>query len=197
MDFRKAFDSISWDSLLKILWHRGFPPRFCDWISDLLSSIKTAVSLNDTPGDWIQCKKGLRQGDPISPYLFIIVADVLQQMIRTAAADDPNLLRHPVFPELPPSVLQYADGTLIITHASAEAAFKLKQILDDFASATGLCINFSKTTLIPMNVDTSTSNLIAQTLGCSTSCFPQTYLGLPLSPHKLPPTALPTNYVLL
>lgn len=160
LDFRKAFDSISWVSLLKILRHRGFPTRFCDWIDDLLSSGKTAVSLKGIPGGWIQCKNGLRQGDSLSPYLFIIVADVLQQMIQKAAADNANLLHHPVFPELPPSVLQYADDTLIIAHASAAAALKLIQILDDFASATGVCINFSKTTFVPMNVDPSVSNLI-------------------------------------
>uniref|UniRef100_A0A8R7QPU5 Reverse transcriptase domain-containing protein n=1 Tax=Triticum urartu TaxID=4572 RepID=A0A8R7QPU5_TRIUA len=189
LDFKKAFDSISWPSLLKFLRHRGFPDHFCNWIEDPLSTGKTAVMLNGVPGSWVQCKNGLRQGDPISPYLFIIVADVLQQLILSAASDQANELHHPVFHDLPPSILQYADDTLIIAHASTTAARKLKQLLDDFALATGLCINFSKTTFVPMNVDDTTASSIAQIFGCTTSGFPQTYLGLPLSPTKLPPSA--------
>uniref|UniRef100_A0A8R7V8R9 Reverse transcriptase domain-containing protein n=1 Tax=Triticum urartu TaxID=4572 RepID=A0A8R7V8R9_TRIUA len=110
-------------------------------------------------------------------------------MILKPAATDESVLHHPVYPDLPPTVLQYADDTLIIAHASTAAAQVLKKILDDFASAAGLCINFSKTTLVPMNVDPAVSDLIVQSLGCVTASFPQTYLGLPLSLHKLPPSA--------
>jgi hypothetical protein len=65
----------------------------------------------------------------------------------------------------------------------------LKTILDDFASATGLQINFSKTTFVPLNIDHDLATNIAQTLGSSISSFPQTYLGLPLFAYKLPTSA--------
>jgi len=61
----------------------------------------------------------------------------------------------------------------------------LKRILEDFSAATGLTINFHKSTFVPMHVDDTTSAELAEILGCSVSSFPQTYLGLPLSPHKL------------
>ena len=61
----------------------------------------------------------------------------------------------------------------------------LKKILDNFSLATGLAINFQKSTFVPLNVDTHTAAAMAVVLGCSLSSFPQTYLGLPLSPHKL------------
>lgn len=115
------------------------------------------------------------------------MADILQQMIINAHKD--GTLLHPLCPHLPCPVLQYADNTLIIVKATTTAAKHLKHILDTFAAATGLQINFTKTTFIPLNVDPHEAALMASDLGTTISSFPQTYLGLPLSPHKLPPSA--------
>jgi hypothetical protein len=180
LDFSKAFDSIDWGSLRKIMLVRGFPEQWCDWMDMILSSSKSAVLLNGIPGAWIDCKRGLRQGDPLSPYLFLLVADVLQQMIR----QDP-LLRHPLVCSDPCPVLQYADDTLIIVRADAAAARRLKDLLDMFAAATGLTINFHKSTLVPMHVPTPLLVEIQSALGCRVEGFPQTYLGLPLAAEKL------------
>jgi hypothetical protein len=61
----------------------------------------------------------------------------------------------------------------------------LKSILDEFSLATRLTINFHKSTFVPIHVDTDVASDMAQILGCEVSSFPQTYLGLPLSPHKI------------
>jgi hypothetical protein len=180
LDFSKAFDSINWSSLRLILLARGFPALWCDWMEMILTTSKSAILLNGIPGAWIDCKQGLRQGDPLSPYLFLLVADVLQQMIR----QDPSLC-HPLLPGSPCPVLQYADDTLIIVRADAAGAVRLKEILEQFAAATGLTINFQKSTLVPMHVPELDLASIRDGLGYRVEGFPQTYLGLPLSSEKL------------
>jgi len=186
LDFRKAFDSVEWSSLDAILHARGFDDRWRRWVSSILSSGKTAILLNGVPGRWITCRRGLRQGDPLSPYLFIIVADVLQKLIRRASVSGD--LSHPVDASLPCPVLQYADDTLILTRGDVASMQVLRGILDDFSLATGLTINYHKSTFVPMNVDAPTASEMANILGCTCSAFPQTYLGLPLSPYKLRPS---------
>ena len=93
LDFLKAFDSINWECLCAVMRARGFPSLWCDWMDLILSSSKSAILLNGIPGVWIDCKRGLRQGDPLSPYLFNSTADLLPQMLISAS--DEGYLAHP------------------------------------------------------------------------------------------------------
>lgn len=115
--------------------------------------------LNGTPGPWIQCQRGLRQGDPLSPFLFIIVADVLQRLLLAASAN--GQISHPIDETLPCLVLQYADDTLIILRADHSQLVHLKDVLSNFSLATGLQINFHKSTFMPIHVDAQDASSMA------------------------------------
>jgi hypothetical protein len=109
LDFAKAFDTVNWDALDTVLHARGFSHKWRRWMSHILQSSKSAVLVNGCPGPWINCKRGLRQGDPISPYLFILLADVLQVLIRKETS-----IGHPIVDGEGCPVLQYADDTLLL-----------------------------------------------------------------------------------
>ena len=79
VDIAKAFDSTF---LIEVLQHIGFSRRWTDWISTLLSTASTKVLVNGRPGRQIMHARGLRQGDPISPMLFILVMEVLNSLIK-------------------------------------------------------------------------------------------------------------------
>jgi hypothetical protein len=112
------------------------------------------------------------------------VADVLQRLIRQDWAD--GSLSHPLSPDTSFPIPQYADDTLILCKASPDATTCLKKVLDDFASATDLAINFHKSCMIPMHVFPDVTTTMENSLWCPISSFPEPYFGLPLSPTKLP-----------
>ena len=180
LDFAKAFDTVNWQGLLRVMEARGFAPQWNNRVLQLLQTSHTAVLVNGCPSPWINCKRGLRQGDPLSPYLFLLIADVLQVLIKKDGS-----VKHPLDPRQPCPILQYADDTLLLLRGDLAEVQQLKLLLDQFALATGLHINFHKSTAVPMHMDDEYASQCVAALGCRCEGFPQVYLGLPLSCEKL------------
>ena len=84
VDIAKAFDSVAWPFLLEVLERLGFPQRWRDWIAAILSSASTKVLVNGRLSRHICHARGLRQGDPLSLLLFVLIMEVLNAMIREA-----------------------------------------------------------------------------------------------------------------
>jgi hypothetical protein len=181
LDFEKAFDKLEHEVILQVLRHKCFPDRWNRWIKDILSSDTSSILLNGVPGKVFHCRRGVRQGDPLSPLLFVLAADLLQSIVNKAK--DIGLLRLPInvrctldFP-----ILQYADDTLLIMEACPEQLFVLKTLLNTFADSTGLKINYSKSSMVPINLSPDRLRHLAATYNCVAGSLPFTYLGLPLS----------------
>lgn len=131
-----------------------------------------------------QCRRGVRQGNPLSPLLFVLAADYLQVMINRAK--HMGLLKLPIplqsssdFP-----VVQYADDNLIILEAEPRQLFFLKTLLHNFFESTGLKVKYSKSMMFPINISDERIDHLARTFGCSKGSLPFTYLGLPLGLTK-------------
>jgi hypothetical protein len=86
LDISKAFNSVSWPFLIEVLIRLGFGQIWCNVVCGLLSSSSTQILLNGCPREVIYHRRGLRQGDPLSPMLFVLVMDVLNFMVQRASA---------------------------------------------------------------------------------------------------------------
>ncbi|RVX20328.1 Transposon TX1 uncharacterized 149 kDa protein [Vitis vinifera] len=138
IDFEKAYDHIRWDFLDQVLEKKGFSPKWRKWMNGCLSSVSYAVLVNGSAKGWVKASRGLRQGDPLSPFLFTLVADVLSRML--VRAEERNMLegfrvgrnRTRV------SHLQFADDTIFFSNTREEDLQTLKSLLLAFGHISGL-----------------------------------------------------------
>lgn len=182
VDFAKAFDSVNWSFLKRVMVARRFPDKWIKWIDELLIRASSRVVSNGGHSNFFKHKKGLRQGDPLSPMLFDIAVDVFQKMIEVLN----NSLNSMLTRKLRSSVIvhQYADDTVLISKADNTTVVSLKIILRLFTSVSGLEINYGKSSWIPINVDSNQVPIISAILGCAETNFLIIYLGLPLTLHR-------------
>jgi hypothetical protein len=137
IDFKKAYDKVKWSFLQQTLRMKGFSLEWCRFIKDFVQDGSVAVKVNDDIEQYFQTRKGLRQGDPLSPILFNIVVDMLAILIERAKADGQvgSLIPHLVEGGI--SILQYADDIILFMEHDLQKALNMKLILCIFEQLLG------------------------------------------------------------
>lgn len=179
IDFQKAFDSIDWDFLIRVMRARQFPDCWIGWIQTLWTSSSSRVCINGQESHPFFHKRGLRQGDPLSPMLFNVAVDVFQCMVQVANFVPQQPLSNKI--DEPVVALQYADDTAVIARADIDTLVTFKLVLRLFTAISGLKVNYSKSIFIPLNVSAIDQPGIRAVMGCKQTTFPVTYLGMPLT----------------
>lgn len=143
VDFEKAFDSVAWKFMYKALDMFNFGQDIKRWIETFYKDINTCVSINGHYSEWFQIKRGARQGDPLSPYLYLICAEVLSIMIRKN-----DKIKGIKINNIEALLSQFADDTSLFLDGSEESLREAIQTLEKFARISGLKINKEKSQLV-------------------------------------------------
>lgn len=182
LDIEKAYDHVYWSYLLNLLEMMGFGQKWLKRINYCISTVGFLVLVNSSPAGFFQTQRGLRQGDPLSPFLFLLAMEGLNIMITTSnlkgwirvfevareGTDNMEVTHH-----------QCADDTLIFRGVEEEKLKYLRVILVLFEGVSSLHINRRKSLMYPIN-EVTNMNWLAALLGGENGSLPTFYLGLPL-----------------
>jgi hypothetical protein len=148
LDMRKVYDRVEWSFLEKIMRKMGFSTKWVDLIMKCVSTVTYKVKINGDYTEQILPQRGLRQGDPLSPYLFIICAEGLSALIREAERRGDIEGIRVCTPAPRVTHLFFADDTLILLKATVRGARCLHQVLELYEEVSGQMVNKDKTTIM-------------------------------------------------
>ncbi|XP_021975185.1 uncharacterized protein LOC110870307 [Helianthus annuus] len=178
IDFAKAYDNVNWNFLSSIMNQLGFPPKWCLWIHGILSLARSSVLVNGSPTFEFPCQKGMRQGDPISPFLFLLVMEAFSSVIKKACRvgafrgiqlpKEGSVLSH----------LLYTNDSVLIGEWARNNIKKVALLLRCFYMCSGLKINMNKSSLFGVGVGVSEVEDMAAVLSCSVGNLSFFHLGI-------------------
>lgn len=183
IDVAKAFDTVAWTFMLEVLEHMGFGRRWRDWIALLLGTSNTKIFLNGQPGRRICHGRGLRQGDPLLPMLFVLAMEVINRAIIMWL--DEQAVLTGLGPPGAQRVSLYADDFIMLVIPEEHDLLVVKTLLERFGEATGLFANLDKSVATPIHCTGEDVQRVHDVLHCKVEYFPSKYLGVPLSIFKL------------
>jgi hypothetical protein len=180
LDLSKAYDRVDWGFLKSLLLKLGFHGQWVQWIMTCVTTVRYSVRFNGVPLAPFAPSRGLRQGDPLSPYLFLLVADGLSVLLKhyegVGLLDGIKVCRRA------PSVshLLFADDSLLFFRANRQQATSVRQLLSIFEKNTGQLLSPSKCSLLLREgSDSVEAEQVRNILGVERIDFEEKYLGLP------------------
>lgn len=176
----KAYDRLEWNFLENTLINMGFPLRLVNVIMQCVKIVNFLILINCKATGYFMPHRGIRQGDPLSPYLFILCAEILSSMI-SHNQDSGKIKGLSIAKNARPIThLLFADDSLMFCSTKDNNIKELHQILEDYQKASGQRINLDKSELMfSKNVDQNQKNNIQRMLGMPIVDKIIKYLGLP------------------
>ncbi|KAF5779588.1 putative RNA-directed DNA polymerase [Helianthus annuus] len=178
VDINKAYDSVNWAFLDSIMAQMKFPSKWRGWVMATLQSARASVLVNGSPTREFDCSRGLRQGDPLSPFLFVIVMEALSGIMKKAVSvglfngikisNEGTSLSH----------LMYADDVIFIGDWSLSNIFNLRRVLRCYYLVSGLRVNLEKCSIFGFGVEDLEIQEMANLLRCKKGKLPFKHLGM-------------------
>ncbi|KAA3478112.1 reverse transcriptase [Gossypium australe] len=181
LDMSKAYDRVEWDFLAGMMTALGFHNDWIVLIMRCVCSVSYSVSLNGLNSDWFSPSRGLRQGDPLSPYLFLICAEgfatLLEDVKQRGLMEGAPIGRG----RISINHLFFADDCILFGDASLEGARTVHKVINEYERNAGQRVNYDKSLIFfGANVGNKIKEEITTLLGVRMAPSPEKYLGLPM-----------------
>ncbi|OIT04012.1 hypothetical protein A4A49_64304, partial [Nicotiana attenuata] len=182
IDMQKAYNSVEWIFIEQVLQGLHYPAKFISWIMTCLKTVSYSISINGKPSSPFAAKWGIRQGDPIPPYMFTLVMEYLSRLLKRMSKN-PTFKSHPKCAKLNITQLGFAGDLLLFCKADKFSVQLLSKCFQDFSHASGPIAHPTKSSVyFALGV---LEHQILDLLGFSKGMLPFIYLGVPLSSKRL------------
>ena len=166
IDFEKAFDSVSFSFMEKVIETAGFPKIMQTWVKILLKGFKSHINNAGNLLKLIELGRGARQGDPIASILFVLSIEILLIAIRNNQKIEPYVLERPVIGQaIKTKVGAYADDVTIIMPRNERSLKEVVSTLDKFETLAGLRVNKDKTQMLRIGKGATSDKILCNDLG--------------------------------
>ncbi|CAA7059505.1 unnamed protein product [Microthlaspi erraticum] len=183
-DIAKAFDTVKWSFIIAVLQAMGLPLVFINWIHVCISTASFSVVVSGGLEGFFTSARGIRQGCSLSPYLYVILNNVLSKMLNRAASSG-IFGYHPQCKEVNFTHLSFADDILVFTDGTIGSLSGVLEVMSSFARISGLYINTSMSSIFAAGQGASTLVAAVAVRGLAVGTLPIRYLGLPLTTKAL------------
>jgi hypothetical protein len=185
LDIEKAYDRMEWILIIKILDRLGLYEKWVSLVRECISSPSFSMLINGSPKGHFSASRGFRQGDPLSPFLFIIGIEVLSRLL-TSAENSGFFKGFPLAPTCPRvSHMLFVDDLIIFARASVEDAKAIQVCLNSYQLCSGQLVNVKKSVIMfSKKVPRGMQRAIGQVSSLKSSPFHAKYLSLPLCNEK-------------
>ena len=184
IDLQKTFDTLDRRFILQVLTVMQFPSRYIGWIRSCITNPMFSISINGGLVGYFKGARGVRQRDPLSPYLFVIAMNVLSKLLD-AAAKHGVFMYHPKCKKISLTHLCFADDLLIFSKGNLSSILGIQNVLNVFYAMSGLQLNCAKSELFSSGVGKGNLDEIQHVTGFKTGSLPVRYLGVPLVTRRL------------
>ena len=185
LDIAKAYDKVSWLYIISILKSYAFYHNWIKWIMVLVTTTSCSILLNGAPSKNFKISRGLKQGDPLSPFLFILMMEGLGRAMKAAKEEGRIYGLRLTHGGDTVTHQQFVDDTMFQGTPIVKEAKAFKQILSEFSRVAGTKVSLTKSNIFVFNTDISIQINLSRILGFQRESLPVKYLGVPLTDKPL------------
>lgn len=184
LDLQKAYDMVDWTALETIMKELDLPGKFITWIMNIVTTVSYVFNINGEISNDMFARRGIRQGDPISPLLFVFIMEYFNRLMEQLQLN-PNFNHHAKYEKLGITHLTFADDVLLFCRGDTVSMEMMIKTVTEFSNTTGLVINPTKCRIYFGGINSVDKASFQSVAPFCEGQLPFRYLGVPLTDKKL------------